>query len=56
MSRKSKQILGIFQKIGSNPNTDHNHLVFRGTLKDKNSFGINPAKAIACTTHLTQGN
>ena len=32
MSRKSKQILGIFQKNGSNPNTDHNHLVFRGTL------------------------
>jgi hypothetical protein len=32
MSRKSKQIFGLFQKFDSHPNTDHNHLVFIGTF------------------------
>lgn len=32
MTRKSKQILGLFQNFDSNPNMNQNRLVFRGAL------------------------
>ena len=34
MTRKSKQILGLFQNFDSNPNMNQNRLVFRGALKE----------------------
>ena len=34
MSRKSKQILGLFQNFDSNLETNQNFLVFRGALKN----------------------